>query len=218
MHLPRAAGALHRRQLALRVALHLRPAGPPVLHDRRTRRDGATRRICPSRLGKIHRVNDDGSVPKDNPFVEQGRRGADDLELRPPQSAGARVGSGDRQAVGVRARPAGRRRDQHHRAGPELRLGRDHAGHPAGHHQARRAGHGAADRLLHADDCAERDDVLHRQPVSGVEEQPVRRRRSPGSSSAGSRSSGDKVTHQEVVFNQFGRVHDVVQGPDGCST
>jgi aldose sugar dehydrogenase len=27
--------------------------------------------------------------------------------------------------------------------------------------------------------------------------------------------SGDKVTHQEVLFNQFGRVHDVIQGPDG---
>ena len=27
--------------------------------------------------------------------------------------------------------------------------------------------------------------------------------------------SGDRVTHQELVFNQFGRVHDVVVGPDG---
>jgi glucose/arabinose dehydrogenase len=27
--------------------------------------------------------------------------------------------------------------------------------------------------------------------------------------------SGDKVTRQEVIFNQFGRVHDVVVGPDG---
>jgi glucose/arabinose dehydrogenase len=26
---------------------------------------------------------------------------------------------------------------------------------------------------------------------------------------------GDKVVHQEVVFNQFGRVHDVIAGPDG---
>ena len=26
---------------------------------------------------------------------------------------------------------------------------------------------------------------------------------------------GGKVTHQEVIFNQYGRVHDVVQGPDG---
>jgi glucose/arabinose dehydrogenase len=27
--------------------------------------------------------------------------------------------------------------------------------------------------------------------------------------------SGDKVTHQEAVFDQFGRVHDVIVGPDG---
>ncbi len=26
---------------------------------------------------------------------------------------------------------------------------------------------------------------------------------------------GDQVTHQEVVFDQFGRVRDIVQGPDG---
>ena len=26
--------------------------------------------------------------------------------------------------------------------------------------------------------------------------------------------SGNKVTHQEPVFNQFGRVHDVIIGPD----
>jgi glucose/arabinose dehydrogenase len=27
--------------------------------------------------------------------------------------------------------------------------------------------------------------------------------------------NGDKVTHQEVVFNHFGRVRDIIQGPDG---
>jgi glucose/arabinose dehydrogenase len=27
--------------------------------------------------------------------------------------------------------------------------------------------------------------------------------------------TGDKVTHQEPVFDQFGRVHDVIIGPDG---
>jgi glucose/arabinose dehydrogenase len=28
-------------------------------------------------------------------------------------------------------------------------------------------------------------------------------------------TSGGKVVHQEAVFNQFGRVHDVIVGPDG---
>jgi aldose sugar dehydrogenase len=27
--------------------------------------------------------------------------------------------------------------------------------------------------------------------------------------------AGDKVTHQEVLFNQFGRIRDVIVGPDG---
>jgi glucose/arabinose dehydrogenase len=26
--------------------------------------------------------------------------------------------------------------------------------------------------------------------------------------------SGDKVTHQEVVFNEYGRVRDIITGPD----
>ena len=57
--------------------------------------------------GKIHRVNDDGSIPKDNPFV--GRSGVVQSiwSLRPPQPAGARVGPGQRQAVGIGARAAG---------------------------------------------------------------------------------------------------------------
>ena len=40
-------------------------------------------------------------------------RQAGNLELRPPQRAGRRDPSADRQAVGARARPARRRRDQH---------------------------------------------------------------------------------------------------------
>ena len=75
-------------------------------------------------------------------------------------------------------------------------------------------GHGAADRLLHADDRAERHRLLHGDAypawknnlfVSAL----------GGPAAAPPRDRGDKVTHQEVVFNQFGRVHDVIIGPDG---
>ncbi len=66
-------------------------------------------------LGKIHRVNDDGSVPKDNPFVSTPGARADDLELRPSQSAGYGVGSCHRRDVGIRAWSERRRRDQHRR-------------------------------------------------------------------------------------------------------
>ena len=74
-------------------------------------------------LGKIHRVNDDGSVPKDNPFVQTpgavptiwsyGHRNPEGFAWDPVTSI----------LVGIRARPEQRRRDQHHREGPQLRLG-----------------------------------------------------------------------------------------------
>ena len=173
--LPRAGRAVHRQQHALRLALHLRSRRGTCSTRSASAASWRTRRTWRSPLGKVHRVNDDGSVPKDNPFVN--RAGA----LPTIWSYGHRNPQGlawdpVRQAVGVGARAPGRRRDQHHRAGQELRLGRDHDGRPAGHHQAQRAGDGAADRLLHADDRAERHDVLHRQPVSGLEEQSVRER------------------------------------------
>ena len=60
-------------------------------------------------LGKIVRIAPDGSVPRDNPLCRSRGREAGNLELRPPQSAGSRLQSDHRQAVGARARPARRR-------------------------------------------------------------------------------------------------------------
>ena len=143
------------------------------------------------------------------PVRRQGRRAADDLELRPSQSAGPGVGSGDRQAVGVGARPAGRRRDQHHRAGPELRLGRDHDGRAARHHQAH-ASRAWSSRSSTTRRRSRRA-AWSSTPATGIRSgrTTCSSARSPASSCAAWRSSGDKVTHQEVLFNQFGRVHDV---------
>ena len=169
-----------------------------------------------SPLGKIHRVNDDGSIPKDNPFVNTPNA------LPSIWSYGHRNPQGfawdpvTRPAVGIGARPDRRRRDQHRRARPQLRLGRGDQGHAAGHHQELRARHGRSDRLLHPDVRARRDFVLHGQSLS-------RRGRTRACSSAASlvrrcaasRSRDDKVTRQEVIFNQYGRIRDVVQGPDG---
>ena len=75
-----------------------------------------------SHLGKIVRINPDGSVPEDNPFVGQERRAAGDLVLWPPQCARRRHPSRDRQALGNRIRPARRRRAQHSGGRQELRL------------------------------------------------------------------------------------------------
>ena len=78
-------------------------------------------------LGKIHRVNDDGTRAQGQPVRKPRRCDPDDLELRASPSAGSLVEPGRRLAVGVGTWPAGRRRDQHHQARAQLRLGRDHA-------------------------------------------------------------------------------------------
>ena len=87
----------------------------PLLH---ARREGQ----MPERAGPVESARQDPSRQRRR-FGAEGQsvrrerqRGADDLELRPSQPAGAGLGSGDRQALGIGAWPAGRRRDQHHRA------------------------------------------------------------------------------------------------------
>ena len=163
--LPRAGGRVQLEQRALRIALHLRQGGASLLHARREAADD----------GRAGSLEGDGQDPsrerrRVDPEGQSVRRPlggrAVDLELRPPQPAGARVGSRHRQAVGVGARPAGWRRDQHHRAGEELRLGRDHDGRAARHHQAVAGGDGAANRVLDAVSGAERHRLLHRRQIS----------------------------------------------------
>ena len=168
-------------------------------------------------LGKIHRVNDDGSIPKDNPFVNTPNALPSIWTLRASQPAGAGVGS-DRPAVGVRTRPDRRRRDQHHREGQELRLGRDLDGTAERHHRAQPRRHGAADRLLHADDRAERHRVLHRLEVSGLEEQPVRRRagRTAAAPPRNQRTKGDPPGGGVRAVRPRPRRHD--RDPMACST
>jgi cytochrome c553 len=63
-------------------------------------------------LGKIHRINDDGSIPADNPFV-----GCADAVLWSSQSRRLCGRSGDRADVGIRAWAYRRRRNQYHREG-----------------------------------------------------------------------------------------------------
>jgi glucose/arabinose dehydrogenase len=47
--------------------------------------------------GKVVRLQDDGSVPPDNPFVGRAERAAGDLHLGPSQSAGPAPASRDRR-------------------------------------------------------------------------------------------------------------------------
>ncbi|PYR55487.1 MAG: hypothetical protein DMF85_19460, partial [Acidobacteria bacterium] len=149
-------------QLSLRVEVHLRQTRASVLHDRRegpdARRAGSLEadRKDPSRERRWDRA--EGQSVRGSR-----RRRCVDLELRSSQPAGTRVGSGERQTVGIGARPAGGRRDQHHRARTQLRVGRDYERHPARDHEARAGGDGAAGRVLHTGDLAERHRLLHRR-------------------------------------------------------
>ena len=113
-----------------------------------------------SPLGKVHRINDDGTVPKDNPFVNRAGAVGVHLELRAPQPAGLRLRSAHQQALGNRARAHGRRRAEPDRAGQELRMGRRLVRHGAGDHQVRTGRHGVAQGTLDADDRAGRHRLL----------------------------------------------------------
>ena len=77
-----------------------------------------------SGLGKVVRINPDGSIPKDNPFV--GKDGARpeiwSYGHRNIQAAALHPQTGE--LWDGRVRPAGRRRDQHHPQGPRTTAGR----------------------------------------------------------------------------------------------
>jgi glucose/arabinose dehydrogenase len=67
--------------------------------------------------GSVIRLHDDGRVPGDNPFVGKPGWKPEKFDLGPPQPAGRGAPSADRRAVDARARPAGRRRGEHHPPG-----------------------------------------------------------------------------------------------------
>ena len=135
--------------------------------------------------GKIHRVNDDGTVPTDNPFVKQ---------------AGALPtiwSYGHRNPQGLAWDPVtGKLWESEHgpTGGDEINIiepGRNYGwgvitmGIQNGITKRSEPGMEQPDRLLHADDRAERDRVLHRRQVSRLEEQPVRQRaRRPAAAAA----------------------------------
>ena len=110
-----------RRQRPLRLAARVRAPTRRCSSRSATASRAARRRTSRSHLGKVVRINRDGSVPADNPFVGAGAR-PEHLELRPPQPAGRGAAPDDRRAVGERARPAGRRRAQHRARRQQLRL------------------------------------------------------------------------------------------------
>jgi glucose/arabinose dehydrogenase len=168
-----------------------------------------------SPLGKIHRVNDDGSVPADNPFINT------------PGAVKTIWSYGHRNPQGFAWDPVtGRLWASEHgpNAGDEINVVE----------RGKNYGWGVATKgtqagiTKHTEPGME-DPVVYYIPtfapagmsfytgdrypawkntslfVGGLAGQALRRLA----------VDGTKVTQQEVIFNQYGRVRDVVQGPDG---
>ena len=75
-------------------------------------------------IGKLIRITPDGTRAAGQSLCRPRRRKAGDLELWPSQRAGTGDQSRDRRSLGNRARPARRRRGQHHRARARITAGR----------------------------------------------------------------------------------------------
>ena len=164
--------------------------------------------------GKIHRVNDDGSVPKDNPFVNR------------PGALPTIWSYGHRNPQGLAWDPVtGKLWESEHgpQGGDEINViepGRNYGwgvitmGVQPG--ITKRAEPGMEQPIVYYTPTIAPSGMTFytgdRYPgwknnlfVSALAGQQLRRLE----------TKGDTVTNQEVVFNQFGRVHDVIQGPDG---
>jgi glucose/arabinose dehydrogenase len=166
-------------------------------------------------LGKIHRINDDGSVPKDNPFVNT--PGADPTVWS----------YGHRNPQGLAWDPlTGTLWESEHgpNGGDEINI--IQPGHNYGWGVITMGNQPGITERSHAG--MEQPIVYFTPGIAPTEISFYTGDRYPGWKNTSLfvcalvgeqlrrlEISGDKVTHQEVLFNQFGRVRDIVQGPDG---
>lgn len=164
--------------------------------------------------GKIHRVTDDGKAPKDNPFV--GRPGAIETIWsyghRNPQGLAFDPMTGELWA------------SEHGPTGGD-ELNRIEPGRNYGWAVV---SHGLQPGVTKAQQEGMESPVVYWNPAIGPAGMAFAgSTRYPGwrnnlflTALAGQHLrrleiSGDKVMHQEVVFSEFGRVRDIVTGPDG---
>jgi aldose sugar dehydrogenase len=166
-------------------------------------------------LGKIHRVNDDGSVPKDNPFVDT------------PDADRTIWSYGHRNPEGLAWEPGtGRLWESEHgpTGGDEINI--IEKGHNYGWGVASK---GIQPGITKTSEQGMDDPIVYYTPsiapagitfytgtrypgwknsslfVGGLVGQQLRRLE----------VSTEKVVKQEILFAEFGRVRDIVQGPDG---
>jgi glucose/arabinose dehydrogenase len=165
-------------------------------------------------IGKIHRVNDDGSVPKDNPFASK------------PGALPTIWSYGHRNPQGLAWDPiTGKLWESEHgpRGGDEVNV--IEPGHNYGWGVITM---GTDPRVPDKAREGMEQPIAHYTPTiapSGMvfytgDKYPAWKNNLFVSALAGQQLrrleiSGTQVTHQEPVFSQLGRVHDVIIGPDG---
>jgi glucose/arabinose dehydrogenase len=170
-----------------------------------------------SPLGKIHRVMDDGSIPPDNPFVNQA-------------GAVASIWSyGNRNPQGLQYHPVtGKMWATEHGPAAGDELNRIDPGRNYGWPTISRGTSFAGETIEGTERAGMEQPVIWWTPTvapSGITFYTGNRFRAWkndlfiatlfGRSLRRVTTDGDKVTHQEVVFAEMGRVRTVVQGPDG---
>ena len=176
--------------------------------------------------GKVLRLNDDGSAPDDNPFVNEPGPSAGDLHDRASQHARPHAASGDRRHLAARERSQRRRRAERPPAGPQLRLAADELRSSLSRRARVRAsdarGLRVAARRLATRHRGRRHGRIHGRSVRGVE----------GNLFVGSLQQGGipGTGHlQRIVFNENmeelrretmltelrQRIREVREGPDG---
>ena len=145
-----------------------------------------------AQIGKLVRINRDGSIPKDNPFVGNadyspdiyslGHRNVQGATLHPDTGALWTVEHGARGGDEINIPQPGK-----NYGWPVISYGREYSGEKIGEGTTQ-AGPRAAGLLLGPLDRAVGHDLLHRRQVSGLEGQPVRRRAEvPAAGAAGGR-------------------------------
>jgi glucose/arabinose dehydrogenase len=166
-------------------------------------------------IGKIHRVNDDGSVPKDNPFVST------------PNAVPTIWSYGHRNPQGLSWDPrSGRLWESEHgpTAGDEINIIER-----GGNYGWGVVTRGRQPGIAKVSEPGMIDPVVYYIPTfapSGIsfysgDRYPAWKNTSlfvgglAGQALRRLEIDGERVASQEVIFDQFGRVRDVVQGPDG---
>jgi aldose sugar dehydrogenase len=165
-------------------------------------------------LGKIHRINDDGSVPKDNPFVGK------------PGAVPTIWSYGHRNPQGLAWDPvSGKLAASEHgpQGGDELNIIE-----PGKNYGWGVITHGIEPGITKRAEPGMEQPIAYYTPTvapSGMlfytgTQYPAWKNNLLMGTMAGQHLrrleiAGEKVTHQEAVFTEYGRVRDVVMGPEG---